>query len=56
MSHEKTHLYPTLTEDEQRQIHAGLRSSNAFVLRRCQILWVYEKVVGKQAKRGYPHR
>ena len=27
-----------LTEDEQRQIHAGLRSSNAFVLRRCQIL------------------
>jgi transposase len=26
------------TEDEQRQIHAGLRSSNAFVLRRCQIL------------------
>lgn len=29
-----------LTEDEQRQIHAGLRSSNAFVLRRCQILLV----------------
>jgi transposase len=28
----------SLTEDEQRQIHAGLRSSNAFVLRRCQIL------------------
>ncbi len=27
-----------LTEDEQRQIRAGLRSSNAFVLRRCQIL------------------
>jgi transposase len=27
-----------LTEDEQRQIKAGLRSSDAFVLRRCQIL------------------
>jgi transposase len=27
-----------LTEDEQRQIQAGLRSSNAFVLRRCQML------------------
>jgi transposase len=27
-----------LTEDEQRQILAGLRSSDAFVLRRCQIL------------------
>ena len=27
-----------LTEDEERQISAGLRSSNAFVLRRCQIL------------------
>jgi transposase len=27
-----------LTEDEQRQIQAGLRSSEAFVLRRCQIL------------------
>ena len=27
-----------LTEDEQPQIQAGLRSSNAFVLRRCQIL------------------
>jgi transposase len=27
-----------LTEDEQHQIHAGLRSSDAFVLRRCQIL------------------
>lgn len=27
-----------VTEDEQRQIQAGLRSSNAFVLRRCQIL------------------
>jgi len=27
-----------LTEDERRQIQAGLRSSNAFVLRRCQIL------------------
>jgi transposase len=27
-----------LNEDEQRQIQAGLRSSNAFVLRRCQIL------------------
>jgi transposase len=26
------------TEDEQRQIQAGLRSSDAFVLRRCQIL------------------
>jgi transposase len=26
------------TEDEQRQIQAGLRSPNAFVLRRCQIL------------------
>jgi transposase len=28
----------SLTEDEQRQIQAGLRSSDAFVLRRCQIL------------------
>jgi 4-alpha-glucanotransferase len=27
-----------LTEDEQRQIQAGLRSSDAFVFRRCQIL------------------
>jgi transposase len=27
-----------LTQDEQRQIQAGLRSSEAFVLRRCQIL------------------
>jgi transposase len=26
------------TEDEQRRIQAGLRSSDAFVLRRCQIL------------------
>lgn len=28
----------SVTEDEQRQIQAGLRSSNAFVLRRCQML------------------
>ena len=27
-----------LTEDEQRQMQVGLRSSDAFVLRRCQIL------------------
>ena len=27
-----------LTENERQQIQAGLRSSNAFVLRRCQIL------------------
>jgi transposase len=27
-----------LTQDEHRQIQAGLRSSNAFVLRRCQVL------------------
>jgi hypothetical protein len=27
-----------LTQDEQRQVQAGLRSSDAFVLRRCQIL------------------
>lgn len=27
-----------LTEDEQRQVQVGLRSSDAFVLRRCQIL------------------
>jgi transposase len=27
-----------LTEDEQHQIQAGLRSSDAFVLRRCQVL------------------
>src|SRR5579872_2785135 len=26
------------TEDEQQQIQAGLRSSDAFVMRRCQIL------------------
>ena len=28
----------TLTDDERRQLEAGLRSANAFVLRRCQIL------------------
>jgi transposase len=28
----------SLTEDEQQTLHEGLRSSNAFVLRRCQIL------------------
>ena len=27
-----------VTEDEQRRVQAGLRSSDAFVLRRCQIL------------------
>jgi transposase len=27
-----------VTEDEQRQIQAGLRSSDAFILRRCQML------------------
>src|SRR5260370_7596040 len=27
-----------LTEDEQHQVQAGLRSSDAFVMRRCQIL------------------
>jgi transposase len=27
-----------LTQDEQRQVQSGLRSSDAFVLRRCQIL------------------
>ena len=27
-----------LTEDEQQALHEGLRSSNAFVLRRCQLL------------------
>lgn len=27
-----------LTEDEQHTLHEGLRSSNAFVVRRCQIL------------------
>ena len=27
-----------LTEDEQHTLHEGLRSSNAFILRRCQIL------------------
>jgi transposase len=27
-----------LTEDEQQTLHEGLRSSNAFVLRRCQLL------------------
>ena len=27
-----------LTDDERRQVEAGLRSSSAFVLRRCQIL------------------
>ncbi len=32
-----------LTEDEQRQIHAGLRQSSAFVLRRCQILLASER-------------
>jgi hypothetical protein len=28
----------SLTQDEQRQIQTGLRSSDAFALRRCQIL------------------
>ena len=28
----------SFTQDEQRQIQAGLRSSDAFILRRCQIL------------------
>lgn len=28
----------TLTDDERRQLEAGLRSSDAFVMRRCQIL------------------
>ena len=28
----------TLTDDERRQLEAGLRSADAFVLRRCQIL------------------
>ncbi len=28
----------SLTENERQQIQAGLRSSDAFVLRRCQIL------------------
>ncbi|MEN4011413.1 MAG: helix-turn-helix domain-containing protein [Bellilinea sp.] len=28
----------TLTDDERRQLEAGLRSSDAFVLRRCQML------------------
>jgi transposase len=28
----------TLTDDERKQLEAGLRSSDAFVLRRCQIL------------------
>jgi hypothetical protein len=27
-----------LSEEEQRQVKAGLRSSDAFILRRCQIL------------------
>ncbi|HEY6406428.1 MAG TPA: helix-turn-helix domain-containing protein [Ktedonobacteraceae bacterium] len=31
-------LIRALTQDEQRQIQTGLRSSDAFVLRRCQIL------------------
>jgi transposase len=28
----------TLTDEERKQLQAGLRSSNAFILRRCQIL------------------
>jgi transposase len=32
------HFIRPLTEDERRQVQAGLRSSDAFVLRRCQIL------------------
>lgn len=32
-----------LTEDERKQIKAGLRSSDAFVLRRCQILQASER-------------
>ena len=32
-----------LTEDERRQIKAGLHSSDAFVLRRCQILRALER-------------
>jgi hypothetical protein len=29
----------TLSKDERKRLEAGLRSSDAFVLRRCQILW-----------------
>ncbi len=32
-----------LTENERRQVQAGLRSSDAFVLRRCQILLASER-------------
>ncbi|MBV8695833.1 MAG: helix-turn-helix domain-containing protein, partial [Ktedonobacteraceae bacterium] len=42
-----------LTEDERKQMQAGLRSSDAFVLRRCQILLASERgerapVIAKQ--------
>ena len=32
-----------LSENERRQVQAGLRSSDAFVLRRCQILLASER-------------
>lgn len=38
---------PSLTDDERRALQAGLRSSDAFVLRRCQILLA--SVRGKRA-------
>jgi transposase len=42
-----------LTEDERREVQAGLRSSDAFVLRRCQILLASDRgerapVISKQ--------
>jgi transposase len=33
----------TLTDEERRQLEAGLRSSDAFVLRRCQIVLASER-------------
>ena len=36
--HENPLFIRPLTEDERCQVQAGLRSKNAFVLRRCQIL------------------
>ena len=41
------HFIRPLTEDERHQIQMGLRSKDAFVLRRCQILLASER--GEQA-------
>jgi DNA-binding NarL/FixJ family response regulator len=38
MKYETTHFYSTLDPEERQHLEVGLRSSDAFTLRRCQIL------------------